>query len=139
MTGTEANRSKCMEGTRVQVLRKINSWVRDTSSPSIFLLTGGAGTGKSTIARTIAQEYEDKGELGAYMFFIRGKTGPKAMSTTITNMVIQTVTYKLARHNPQIAELIYAEIGNDKGPEFPSSETLFNKLLCNPLHSLMSN
>ncbi|PAV14873.1 WD40 domain containing protein [Pyrrhoderma noxium] len=139
VTGLEANRSKCMQGTHVQVLRKINSWVRDTSSPSIFLLTGGAGTGKSTIARTIAQEYERKGELGAYMFFIRGKTDPKATSTTITNMVIQTVTYKLARHNPKIAELIYAEIGNDKGPEFPSSETLFNKLLRNPLHLLMSN
>ena len=110
-----------MEGTRVQVLRKINSWVRDTSSPSIFLLTGGAGTGKSTIARTIAQEYASKGELGAYMFFTRGKTDPKAGLTTITNMVIQTVAYSLACHNPKIAELIYAEIGNDKEPKFPSS------------------
>ena len=139
MTGTEANRSKCMQGTRVQVLRKINSWVRDTSSPSIFLLTGGAGTGKSTIARTIAQEYASKGELGAYMSFTRGKTDPKATSTTITNMVIQTITYNLARHNPKIAELIYAEIGNDKESQFPSSEILFDKLLRNPLHSLMSN
>ncbi|PAV14876.1 WD40 domain containing protein [Pyrrhoderma noxium] len=137
VTGLEANRSKCMEGTRVQVLGTINSWVQDTSSPSIFLLTGGAGTGKSTIARTIAQEYESKGELGAYMFFIRGKTDPKETSTTITNMVLRTVAYKLACHIPRIAELIYAEIGNDKEPQFPSSEILFDKLLRKPLHLLI--
>ena len=138
VTGLEANRSRCMEGTRVQVLSKINSWVRDTSLPNIFLLIGGAGTGKSTIARTIAQEYERKRALGAYMFFIRGKTDPKAGFTTITNMVIQTVAYRIAYHNPKIATFIYAEIGNDKEPQFPSSETLFERLLRDPIRSLMN-
>ena len=138
VTGLEANRSRCMEGTCVQVLSKIDSWVRDTSLPNIFLLTGGAGTGKSTIARTIAQEYERKRALGAYMFFIRGKTDPKAGFTTITNMVIQTVAYRIAYHNPKIATFIYAEIGNDKEPQFPSSETLFERLLRDPIRSLMN-
>ena len=138
MTDLEADRSKCMEGTRVQVLDTINSWVRNTSFPNIFLLTGGAGTGKSTIARTIAQEYERKGTLGAYMFFIRGKTDPKATSTTITSMVLRTVAYKLAHRIPRIAELIYAEIGDDIESRFPSSEILFDKLLHKPLHSLMN-
>ena len=72
------------------------------------------------------------------MFFIRGKTDSKDTSTTITNMVIQTVTYKLACHNPKIAELIYAEIGNDKESQFPSSEILFDKLLRNPIYSLLN-
>ena len=71
------------------------------------------------------------------MFFIRGKTDSKALSTTITNMVLRTVAYKLACHIPRIAELIYAEIGNDKETQFPSSEILFDKLLRKPLHLLI--
>ena len=135
---SEVNRSNCMEGTRVQVLGTINSWFQDRSLPNIFLLTGGVGTGKSTIARTIAQQYKRKGELGAYMFFIRGKIDTNATSTTITNMVIQTIAYNLSCYNSKIAELVYAQIGDFEETLFPSSETLFEKFLSGPLRSYMT-
>jgi len=35
-------------------------------------LNGLAGTGKSTIARTIARRYNEQGRLGASFFFSRG-------------------------------------------------------------------
>ena len=135
---SEVNRSNCMEGTRVQVLGTINSWFQDKSSPNIFLLTGGVGTGKSTIARTIAQQYKRKGELGAYIFFTRGGAYPNVKFTTITDMVIQTIAYNLSCYNSKIAELVYAQIGDFEETLFPSSETLFEKFLSGPLRSYMT-
>ena len=99
----EANRPKCLDGTRVDLLQKIRIWASATDSPNIFLLTGIAGTGKSTVARTIAEQFEKEGRLGCYIFFERGKTD----SSTITSTVIRTIAYHLARNNPIVAQFIW--------------------------------
>ena len=61
--------------------REISLFERDSSScwashgqdeRCIFWLNGRAGTGKSTIARTIAHKYYNKGRLGASFFFESG-------------------------------------------------------------------
>ena len=50
----------CTNGTRVKVLEEITKWVNDRSlaSPRVFWLTGQAGSGKTTIAYTIAKRFE---------------------------------------------------------------------------------
>ena len=40
---------------RVELLRQIDTWASDLGSECIFWLNGMAGTGKSTISRTVAQ------------------------------------------------------------------------------------
>ncbi|RLL94298.1 hypothetical protein CFD26_102355 [Aspergillus turcosus] len=62
----------CLVGTRVHVLEEINNWSKSDDNRSIFWLSGWAGTGKSTIARTIARQYYDEQRLGASFFFSRG-------------------------------------------------------------------
>ncbi|KAH0014419.1 hypothetical protein KCU78_g8679, partial [Aureobasidium melanogenum] len=63
----------CLENTRVEVLEQIRAWAYDESDQRcIFWLSGMAGTGKSTIARTIARKLDDSGHLGASFFFTRG-------------------------------------------------------------------
>ena len=52
-----------MKGTRVDIIRQIQLWAESPDSPNILLLTGSAGTGKSTITRTIAEELEKEGKL----------------------------------------------------------------------------
>ena len=99
----EANRPKCLDGTRVDILQRIREWASSSDSPNIFLLTGIAGTGKSTVARTIAEEFKEKKKLGCYIFFERGKTD----SSTITSTVIRTIAYHLARNNPIVAQFIW--------------------------------
>ena len=79
----EANRPKCLDGTRVELLQRIREWASSSDSPNIFLLTGIAGTGKSTIARTVAEEFKTKRNFGCYIFFERGKTD----SSTITSIL----------------------------------------------------
>jgi hypothetical protein len=63
----------CLPGTRVDLLQQIRAWAGGNDEGYIFWLSGWAGTGKSTIARTVAHECYDKGCLGASFFFSRGK------------------------------------------------------------------
>lgn len=59
----------CLENTRAQILHNIDDWVNDPEGPYIFWMSGLAGTGKSTIARTMARKYDDQNRLGASYFF----------------------------------------------------------------------
>ena len=53
-------REVCTDGTRVKMLEDITKWANDRSlaSPRVFWLTGHAGSGKTTIAYTIAKRFE---------------------------------------------------------------------------------
>ena len=64
--------SACLENTRVEVLQEIRDWAHGQDDRPIFWLSGLAGTGKSTIARTVARENDEIGCLGASFFFSRG-------------------------------------------------------------------
>ena len=127
----EANKPKCLEGTRVDLLQKIREWAKSSDSPNIFLLTGALGTGKSTVARTIAEEFEEQGKLGCYIYFERGK----ADSSVITSTVIQTIAYNLARKSSIIAKYIMKVTTSNEYSIFPSTDILFQDLLNNPLRS----
>ena len=45
----------CLPDTRVDLLREIYTWADGKDERFIFWLNGLAGTGKSTIARTVAR------------------------------------------------------------------------------------
>ena len=115
-----------MENTRVSIRKEIDDWVQNTTSPNVFLLLGAAGTGKSTISTTIAEEYRRNGSLGCHLFFLRDKSDP----TT----VIRTIAYNLAVYNQNIAECIEDAV-KDKG-ELTSAtlDSQFNTFLFTPLH-----
>lgn len=51
----EEYNARCLANTRVGLLDRIKGWADDGNSKPIFWLNGMAGTGKSTIARTVAQ------------------------------------------------------------------------------------
>ena len=65
------NDSDCIQNTRVDLLREIKEWADGGDKRPIFWLRGLAGTGKSTIARTIAHYYHDRRRLAASFFFSR--------------------------------------------------------------------
>lgn len=64
--------STCLPSTRVGLLEEIYNWVDSQDGQCIFWLNGLAGTGKSTIARTVARRYFEQKRLGASFFFSRG-------------------------------------------------------------------
>jgi pantothenate kinase-related protein Tda10 len=67
---------ECLPGTRTKLLQEITEWAFSPSSKGIFWLQGMAGTGKSTISRTVARSAKDHNghnHLGASFFFKRGE------------------------------------------------------------------
>ena len=63
---------QCICGTRVDLLRQVEEWSVNHEK-CLFWLNGMAGTGKSTIARTVARTFHDQGRLGASYFFSRAQ------------------------------------------------------------------
>jgi hypothetical protein len=65
----------CLPDTRIDLLQEIYDWadVKDGQDERyIFWLNGLAGTGKSTISRTVARKYYEQKRLGASFFFSKG-------------------------------------------------------------------
>ena len=85
----DRNRPKCLAGTRVDILNQIQNWGEGHGDEYIFWLNGLAGTGKSTIARTVADTFANKGCLGASFFFSRGKGERGRAATLFTTLAVQ--------------------------------------------------
>lgn len=79
----------CLQNTRVDLLQDIYNWADGQDGRCIFWLSGLAGTGKSTIARTVARRYFDQNRLGASFFFARGGGDVGNVSKFVTSIAIQ--------------------------------------------------
>ncbi|PVF97209.1 WD40 repeat-like protein [Serendipita vermifera] len=65
----------CHKGTRTAILEVIRSWAsRNEDTRQIFWLSDIAGTGKSTIAATLAEHWIDSGQLAGRFFFSPNST-----------------------------------------------------------------
>jgi hypothetical protein len=67
------SQESCHPKTRVELFKNIEEWFQNSQGQFIYWLNGLAGTGKSTIAKTIATKFHDNGRLGASFFFARGQ------------------------------------------------------------------
>ncbi|OAL56447.1 WD40 repeat-like protein [Pyrenochaeta sp. DS3sAY3a] len=93
----------CQPGTRVDLLQEIYNWVDGNDKHKIFWLNGLAGTGKSTIARTIAHTFFEQRRLAASFFFARGGGDVSNAKRFVTSIALQ-----LAQHIPSLLQHIYA-------------------------------
>ena len=119
------DRPECLENTRRETLDSIYQWADASGYPNVLLLIGAAGTGKSTIATTVAGEYQRRRQLGCHMFFLREKSHP--------GNVLQSIAYSLAAYNQTIAESLVNQL-KDTGVLGPSNlKTKFDILLREPL------
>ena len=127
-----SSRPECLPDTRQDLLKSITDWLT-TPSPdqNIFWLYGLAGSGKSTIATTIAEYFRELGRLGAFMFFDR-----KNPSSSEPAAVVPTLCHKLASFDPTIRAAVCAQIERDPSITEASLRVQFTKLLREPLGSL---
>ncbi|KGO47580.1 Nucleoside phosphorylase [Penicillium expansum] len=86
---------QCLQGTRTELLQQIMEWAVSPSQKSIFWLNGMAGTGKSTISRTVAKLLKDTDHLGATFFFKRGE-GDRGNAKKFFPILTKQLTLKIS-------------------------------------------
>ena len=128
-------REVCTDGTRVKILDDITKWANDRSlaSPHVFWLTGQAGSGKTTIAYTIAKQFEEDGNvnqhtvLGGNFFCSR-----QFQETQAQTRIIPTIAYQLAHKCASYANALHSADKFDAANHDVSSQISFLDLGSSP-------
>ncbi|KAK6357703.1 hypothetical protein TWF718_002012 [Orbilia javanica] len=126
----DQHKPECLLGTRVDLLNLITSWTEDPNGKSIFWLAGRAGTGKSTISRTVAHNLRRNNQLAASFFFNKEEGDRRTGARFFT-----TIATELAKHYPGIAPKIQAAIRDDPDIATKALGEQFEKLIFQPLLS----
>lgn len=124
----EEHNSTCLPNTRTELLRYIHDWANGRNSKLIFWLNGAAGTGKSTIARTVARSFSEKQQLGASFFFKRGE-GERGNATRFFTTIASQLAHCVSGLGPGIKNAIKA----DPAISEKSLKNQFEKLILHPI------
>nr|RBQ98910.1 hypothetical protein FVER53263_03204 [Fusarium verticillioides] len=126
----EEHNATCLENTRKDILREIKEWAEDKTDQSrtVFWLNGMAGTGKSTISRTIARSLSEAGRLGASFFFKRGELNREKISK-----FVPTIARQLATNRPALESYIYNAVLHDPTIASKAVRVQLERLILEPL------
>ncbi|RFU78506.1 hypothetical protein TARUN_3753 [Trichoderma arundinaceum] len=127
-SSVDGEESYCLQGTRSSIIEQIQHWSINPNSQSVFWLNGMAGTGKSTISRTIAQSFANEGVLGASFFFKSGE-GDRGR----TAFFFTTIAAQLVRRIPSLAPHIREILDIDASIHEKSLNDQFQTLILDPL------
>jgi hypothetical protein len=127
----EERDARCLGSTRVELLRRVDEWSYDPEGKCIFWLQGMAGTGKSTISRTVAHNFAASGRLGASFFFKKGD-GDRGKAA----FFFTTIAAQLVRQLPAMAEHVRNTIETDPTITEKTNKEQFEKLILEPLRKV---
>ncbi|KDR67170.1 hypothetical protein GALMADRAFT_18872, partial [Galerina marginata CBS 339.88] len=127
---------KCHPNTRIAVLDKIMKWIRgldpETRDALIMWLNGPAGSGKSAIARSIAERCYEEGILVASYFFARSDP-----TRNHGRSLIATIAYQASTRFPDIRDGIIRAVDRDPFVFTHSLEAQILALIVTPLRELI--
>ena len=128
--GPRAN-SKCFQGTRVEVVKKIDDWADSPGDRHLCLLDGPAGFGKSAIARTVARRWNHSKRLVGTFFFFRN-SGDQSKGIRL----VPTLSYQLTLCMPETKQSIENALIDDPSLLNRSLGRQFQKLITDPISAL---
>jgi hypothetical protein len=128
---TRQHEPTCLSDTRVDLLQEIYSWADGEDERHIFLLHGLAGTGKSTISRTVARRYFEQQYLGASFFFSRGGGDVGNAKKFVTSIAVQ-----LASSIPTLCQHVCEAITGHPNIAAQSLRDQWHQLVLWPLSKL---
>ena len=139
-----AEEPRCLKDTQVETLDMLQNWCKGDGNPVLWL-HGMAGTGKSTIARTIAWALQDRQwpdgspvdiniRLGGSFFF--NQFEPERNNS---QYLFPTLTQCLAESLPDIRQYIVDAIDQDARIEEKGLRVQWANLISGPLHKLNSS
>lgn len=115
------------------MLNEIGAWADGYGEHCIFWLSGMAGTGKSTIARTIADKFYAQERLAASFFFSRGGgdvAGAARFFTTVARQLVKL---------PALRRYIYEAVTEQKEIASQTLRDQWNQLILRPLSKLKAS
>lgn len=121
----------CLPNTRVNLQQQIHDWIDGSDERTIFWLKGLAGTGKSTIARTIAHNCFQQGRLGASFFFSKGGGDIGHAGKFFT-----TIAAQLSEESQYLKRCIYDSMKENKSIAYQSYANQWRQLILGPLSKL---
>ena len=122
------NRRGCLKGTRETVLDEIESWAKDFDKSPVFWLNGLAGTGKSTVAQTIAERLFAEGTLGASFFCSRDFEDRSNLQ-----FIFPTLAFQLAHKYPDFRSHFVSLLRSNPDVVHESLYNQMKKLIAEPL------
>ncbi|EHK50319.1 hypothetical protein TRIATDRAFT_181620, partial [Trichoderma atroviride IMI 206040] len=120
---------ECLPQTREEILKEICDWLDDsTSQKHIYWLQGKAGTGKTTISRTVVSRMAGKNRIIANFFFKRGEGDRARLKRFFTTLVAQ-----LVRKLPSFAKAIQDALESDPSLLEQDPKVQFKKFIQEPI------
>ena len=107
---------------------EVELWTRDFTRFPVYWLNGLAGTGKSTIAQTIAERVFADGRLGASFFCSRDFPDRSNL-----HFIFPTLAVQLARRYTKFRSIFVPLVQSNPGIGYESPYSQMNKLIVGPL------
>lgn len=109
-------------------MSEMDDWSLAPNAPDLYLMSGMAGTGKTTIACSFANRLEARIQLAASFFCTR--TSPECRDAS---RIVPTIAYQLARYSIPFQSALCEVLGRD--PDIGSKNIVkqFERLLKEPL------
>ena len=123
-----------VEGTRLSIFAKVESWLDDRSSPNrVMVISGNAGMGKSVISAVMCEKMQKVGRLAGSHFCQHDRArhrNPKVM--------LQSLASQLCDFLPDYKKALVEKLSRNLGVEINNMEVkdLFDVLFEEPLTSL---
>ena len=122
------DRKSCLQGTREAILDEIELWSRDHDKSPVYWLNGLAGTGKTTIAQTVAERIFADGQLGASFFCSRDYEDRSNLK-----FIFPTLATQLARKYSNFGSIFIPLVQKEPGIAKESLYNQMDKLIVQPL------
>ncbi|KAF8171092.1 hypothetical protein BJ912DRAFT_129255 [Pholiota molesta] len=124
---------RCYPRTRTAIRSEIMEWIKAPNAlrKLILWMHGPAGSGKTAIAQSIAEECKKKGLLAASFFF-----GRTAAGRNDSSRFIATIAYQLSQSIPEICEQMISAVEHNPTIFSLTLATQMQVLLVEPLKSL---
>jgi hypothetical protein len=122
------DRLGCLSGTRETILDEIESWTKDFDRSPVYWLNGVAGTGKSTIAQTIAERVFANGQLGASFF-----CSHDFKDRSDLRLIFPTLAFQLAYKYPDFRSVLIPLLQSKPDIGYESLHNQMERLVVTPL------
>ncbi|KAH7101745.1 hypothetical protein BKA62DRAFT_618388, partial [Auriculariales sp. MPI-PUGE-AT-0066] len=124
--------SGCMPDTREELLKDITLWANDPTAACVLWLCGLAGTGKSTVSRSIADRLAKAGKVVISFFISRRHRDQRSGLHTI----IHTLASELARFHEAARMVILQALESHSQIHDLNLDQQVNLLLLEPLKAM---